>query len=183
MDEYRDDFEDYDEESEEVELQAPTLSSKQKVPSFTYKKKILIRPALSDLEAIQNALLSENSELVNRAAVMAAYATNDAHVPEQHDPTMDRDGNVKDSNGAKHAKYVGTTLIGSLSSWNPAMRRMRAVRTRLCLVVEVHMVFNQPPLAEHALYWLSLQSVQPIAKEYIPVYTAINLLPSDVNMS
>lgn len=174
VDDYRDDFEDYDDDFEEVEFQAPAPPKQQSTLTGASKKKSTIGPALSDLEAIQDAVKNENSDMANRAARIAAtwrQGPNDMAATKKESGGQQERGKLAKcakSAGAKQAKYAAarpTNPLGSLSALNPVVRRARSLRACLTLVSERYVAFDQPPLTEYQLYRLRLRSAEPYARE------------------
>jgi len=177
-DDYGDDFEDYDDDFCEVELQAPAPPSKQQMSTLTgaSKKKSTPGRALGDLEAIQDAVKNENSGMANRAARVAATAAANDIAAMKETPASGREtkglksGKASKSAGTKQAKYVaaGSAIpLGSLSTTNLAVRRAQALRARLALVSEWYAAFDQPPLTEHQLYRLKLRSATASSRERV----------------
>lgn len=173
-DDYGDDFEDYDDDFE-VEFQAPAPPKQQSTLTGASKKKSMTGPVLSDLEAIQDAVKNENSDMANRAARIAATLQQGVNglVATAKEVGRGRPEKGKLAKGAKstvakQAKYAAArpaNPLGSLTALNPVVRRARALRTNLTLVSERYMAFDQPPLTEYQLYRLRLRSVEPSARE------------------
>ena len=170
-DEYGDDFEDY---YEQVELQAPA-PSKHQASTLTgaSKRKSSPGPALSDLEAIQDALKNENSDMANRAARIALNTDQELAAAKGLPGVGQTAKGLKSSKsskgpGAKQAKYAAArpaNPLGASFTMNSATRRALILRTRVALVSERYVAFDQPPLTEHQLYRLRLRSTNPSYRE------------------
>ena len=159
-DDYGDDFEDYEdveEDSQTVELQA-----KQQVSALSgmQKKASLIGEPLRDLKAIQSALNRENTSLERRVARFAGEKYT-------HEDLIELEEKGRTEEARKQPKYGFTTLrpLGSRALLNPAIQHASVTRSKLALVQEQHVVFDQPSLTAHQMYLLELRSTRPHARE------------------
>lgn len=158
-DDYKDDFEAYDNDEFEVELEVELQASKTQAPravAGAAKKKG--SGPLQDLQAIHDMVKHENSDMAARVARTDGTQ-----------PTLEKEcpGHRPKTLTAKRQRYTASVTGRSLEWFSPFVRRAQAVRNRLKLGFERYIAFDQLPLTNYQIYLCQFQSIEPPSHEYV----------------
>lgn len=167
VDEYGDDFEDYDEVLED-EVELKNAAPKQQVSTLTgaKKKSAVVTPVLRDLKAIYDAVKYENSDMASRAARVARTAVAlESGINFMAQDCFSEKLKPTKGTGVLSKQSTGGKYIAALGVLDSALRRSHALRPRLALVSERYVVFDQSPLSEYQLYQLILRSAEMLVEE------------------
>ena len=153
-DDYKDDFEAYDGDEFEVELQASKLQVSRAVTGATKKKG---SGPLRDLQAIHDMVKHENSDMAARVARTEGTVrpTSEKEFPRDRPKTLT----------AKRRRYTASVTGRSLEWFSPSVRRAQSIRNRLSLGSERYIAFDQLPLTNYQIYLCQFQSTDPPSHE------------------